>query len=315
MTLVDDVNEPMDVDADVESVSSVNDIDNSTEDAGPNVDSGPLRYNEIQNIEQINDDEEIILQVEQDDNLIARCSMLQDFLNRSNTLLDICLWDYISRIEKVCKSKDRLKDPRSATLSEEDESSSVSPDSLSSAADASENDDTVEQPNPKDVVEPSDNGIEFLWDLHLHENTYLKSTSYRRPRINFGPTHPEHTTHYQKVRHHSSRLVPVPLGASLPRCDTDKTKEKHARLMLIFFKPWVVVSELKNSRQSWEDAYKEFVQSAKPRIRKLIDNMQLLHECRDSRDDHFAERNRLHRAETRRQEQARNRGQHQHEKI
>ena len=147
--------------------------------------------------------------------------------------------------------------------------------------------------------EPCDEGAALLWDLHLHNNKHLKSTKRRRPRIEFSPLHPEHVSHYQKVQLHSRRLVPVPLGPSIPRCDRDNTKEKHARLMLILLKPWNVVTDLKPAGMSWLDAYKAFTQSCHPRLLQIIDNMQVLHECRDSRDDHYAKRNNERRAQAR----------------
>ncbi|THU84819.1 hypothetical protein K435DRAFT_621840, partial [Dendrothele bispora CBS 962.96] len=75
-------------------------------------------------------------------------------------------------------------------------------------------------------------------------------------------------------------------GPGLPRRDREATIPRHARLMLILFKPWVNISDLKEGEQSWEEAYEIFLRdSCSPRIKRIIDNMQLLHECRDSRDD------------------------------
>ncbi|THU94166.1 hypothetical protein K435DRAFT_575809, partial [Dendrothele bispora CBS 962.96] len=75
-------------------------------------------------------------------------------------------------------------------------------------------------------------------------------------------------------------------GPGLPRRDKESSTMKHARLMLILFKPWVTVSDLKSESQTWKEAYDDFLQnSCALRLRRVIDNMQLLHECRDSRDD------------------------------
>lgn len=140
--------------------------------------------------------------------------------------------------------------------------------------------------------EPSDNGVPCLWDLHLHNNKYLKSNAYRRPRIEFGSLHPENSTHYQRVNEWCKQVVPVPLGPAIPRRDCDETKQHHARLMLLLFKPWTIVSDLWPMDLSWAESYTGFVSSAHPCVLRLIDNMQILHECQDSRDDHFAQRNR-----------------------
>ncbi|KAJ7157744.1 hypothetical protein C8R46DRAFT_908650, partial [Mycena filopes] len=110
------------------------------------------------------------------------------------------------------------------------------------------------------------------------------------PRVPFTNLHLEDTTHIIKVRPHAKRKIPVPIGPALPRRDSAGSEHKHARLMLILFKPWRHADELRNPGQSWLDAYKQFLETCSPDIVEYIDNMQLLHECKDSRDAHFANR-------------------------
>ncbi|THU87488.1 hypothetical protein K435DRAFT_681605, partial [Dendrothele bispora CBS 962.96] len=82
------------------------------------------------------------------------------------------------------------------------------------------------------------------------------------------------------------RYVPLVLGPGIPRRDKESSMMKHTRLMLILFKPWVTVNDLKTETQTWKEAYNEFLENTcSPRLHRIIDNMQLLHECRDSRDD------------------------------
>lgn len=59
--------------------------------------------------------------------------------------------------------------------------------------------------------------------------------------------------------------------------------------MLIFFKPWCHASDLRANGQSWENAFQAFRENCSRRIIFIMDNMQILHECKDSRDDHFAQ--------------------------
>ncbi len=47
---------------------------------------------------------------------------------------------------------------------------------------------------------------------------------------------------------------------------------------------------MREEGQSWEEAFKQFADAAAPSVLKVLDNMQILHECRDSRDDHYAAR-------------------------
>ncbi|KIK53153.1 hypothetical protein GYMLUDRAFT_146703, partial [Collybiopsis luxurians FD-317 M1] len=83
------------------------------------------------------------------------------------------------------------------------------------------------------------------------------------------------------------RTVPVPIGPALPRRDREIVYERYSRLMLIFFKPWRSPSDLREDNQSWSQAFEAFIKTqCDVQTRKIINNMQLLHECRDSRDDH-----------------------------
>lgn len=66
-------------------------------------------------------------------------------------------------------------------------------------------------------------------------------------------------------------------------------------LMLILFKPWSDPSDLVHSSDSIDikcvlrTAFENMVH-ASPHVAKYLDNMQALHECKDSRDDHFQSR-------------------------
>ncbi|KAJ6522573.1 hypothetical protein B0H19DRAFT_870244, partial [Mycena capillaripes] len=73
-------------------------------------------------------------------------------------------------------------------------------------------------------------------------------------------------------------------GPAMPRRDVEELKEKHARLMLILFKPWRHASDLRTNGQSWQDSYLTFRNDCSSFVLKAIDNIQILHECKDSRD-------------------------------
>ncbi|KAJ7110249.1 hypothetical protein C8R43DRAFT_828229, partial [Mycena crocata] len=102
--------------------------------------------------------------------------------------------------------------------------------------------------------------------------------------------HLETSTHLCRVRPYLKRCIPVPIGPKIPRRDTDDSKARHARLMLILFKPWRHAEDLRAEDESWDDAFEKFTSECSPDILDRIDNMQLLHECKDSRDEHFSKR-------------------------
>ncbi|KAJ7094150.1 hypothetical protein C8R44DRAFT_645687, partial [Mycena epipterygia] len=87
-----------------------------------------------------------------------------------------------------------------------------------------------------------------------------------------------------KVNPYKKRKVPVPIGPAIPRRDRPSSVEKHARLMLILFKPWRHAEDLRHQNQSWSEAHTQFVSTCSEDILECIDNMQILHECKDSRD-------------------------------
>ncbi|KAJ7059869.1 hypothetical protein C8F01DRAFT_924197, partial [Mycena amicta] len=74
-------------------------------------------------------------------------------------------------------------------------------------------------------------------------------------------------------------------GPGIPRRDKADVYARHCRLMLILFKPWRNATDLCAEGQSWEDAFKIFLTNCSDDVRFKMDNMQVLHECRDSRDD------------------------------
>ncbi|KAJ7748831.1 hypothetical protein DFH07DRAFT_747116, partial [Mycena maculata] len=96
--------------------------------------------------------------------------------------------------------------------------------------------------------------------------------------------HIEASTHVLRVCAPVSRKVPVPIGPALPRRDMEHLKQRHARLMLIFFKPWRHAKDLRDQGESWEEAYLKFRLDCPAFVVEAIDNIQILHECKDSRD-------------------------------
>ncbi|KAK0452805.1 uncharacterized protein EV420DRAFT_1273617, partial [Desarmillaria tabescens] len=107
--------------------------------------------------------------------------------------------------------------------------------------------------------------------------------------VAFDSHHPEYHTHFQRIRTEEGRVIPVPLGPSIPRRDRSHLYERYCRLMLIFFKPWYSATDLRTKGETWSAAFKIFFNN-NPRWQQHLDNMQILHECRDSRDNHFEHR-------------------------
>lgn len=102
------------------------------------------------------------------------------------------------------------------------------------------------------------------------------------PRGGFtSPCHPQQDTHRLRLR--ASPLVPVMLGPTLPRPDrSEEEYERWCRSMLILFKPWRVLADLKDEGQSWKDAFDQALFS--PFHRQIMSNMNVQNECKDARN-------------------------------
>ena len=137
---------------------------------------------------------------------------------------------------------------------------------------------------------------------HYHDNnledpisiqmTTIEDNKWIRPKYQFDTTHPNSNTHIQQLWHPQQRPLSTPIGPSLPRRDKPDDYEKYCRLMLILLKPWTTPSDLLCGCSNFADAFQTFIHNNN-HWKPLLNNMQLLHECRDNRDDHFESRSRL----------------------
>ncbi|KAG2126130.1 hypothetical protein BD769DRAFT_1304174, partial [Suillus cothurnatus] len=51
------------------------------------------------------------------------------------------------------------------------------------------------------------------------------------------------------------------------------------------FKPWSIPDDLLQPFSSWSAAFEQFQLNCAPIFQIIMKNMQILHECQDSRDD------------------------------
>ncbi|KAF6764426.1 hypothetical protein DFP72DRAFT_799787, partial [Ephemerocybe angulata] len=189
--------------------------------------------------------------------LVLRSDQTADYLLRGKQLEAISLWDFVAQVDKIPNlsvPNSRGGEGTEGTDEEEIDCSDCGPSTGASTA-----------------IE------ELLLDTHRF-----------RPRSEFQDTHLEARTHFLRIRLPTKRYIPVPIGPAIPRRDTTDpaVNERYSRLMLILFKPWRNVADLRTQGQSWIEAFDEFVKTCAPISKSRMDNMQVLHECKDSRDDH-----------------------------
>ncbi|KAJ7774870.1 hypothetical protein B0H16DRAFT_1303591, partial [Mycena metata] len=90
-------------------------------------------------------------------------------------------------------------------------------------------------------------------------------------------------------RFRSTPVVNVLLGDRLPRPDRGAAeKQRWYRAMLILFKPWRILSDLKAPGETWEAAFvrTEFGDGA----RVIMKNMNIENECKDAKDKYEVQR-------------------------
>ncbi|CAF2955136.1 unnamed protein product [Rotaria sp. Silwood2] len=104
-------------------------------------------------------------------------------------------------------------------------------------------------------------------------------------RFLFQKQHPQATTYL--MMKYSQTHVPVLYGPQIPRRDRDDTRERYCRAILTLFVPWRTVTDLCDISQTWEDAFKSRQHLILRHSWTIIENIQLLHECKKDRDDHL----------------------------
>ena len=74
------------------------------------------------------------------------------------------------------------------------------------------------------------------------------------------------------------------IGPALPRRDQGPIYPRYCRLMLVLFKPWRKVADLREPGETWTQAFDRFVGVCGKDIKRVLNNMQVLHECKDAKD-------------------------------
>ncbi|CAF4215135.1 unnamed protein product, partial [Adineta steineri] len=104
-------------------------------------------------------------------------------------------------------------------------------------------------------------------------------------RFPFQEQHPQATTYL--LTEYSEAHIPILYGPQIPRHDREDNKERYSRALLTLFVPLRSVSDLCNVNENWEDALKSRQHHVSPDSWNIIENIQLLHECKKDRDEHL----------------------------
>ena len=136
----------------------------------------------------------------------------------------------------------------------------------------------------KKVIDKSDRRI--LKNINGQEGKRLSTEGTKmNERHTFESAHPQSLSHLIIKR--STPVIPVLLGPQIPRREREETCERYSRALLTLFVPWRTVHDLCTSNQTWSEALNARNSVISNSSLKIIDNIQLLHECKNDRDEHL----------------------------
>ncbi|CAM2727278.1 unnamed protein product [Rotaria socialis] len=102
-------------------------------------------------------------------------------------------------------------------------------------------------------------------------------------RYTFEIAHPQSSSHI--VIKHTNPVVPVLVGPQIPRQKREETCDRYSCALLTLFVPWRSVHDLCALNQTWTEALEVQKPLISPASLKIIENIQLLHECKHDRDE------------------------------
>jgi hypothetical protein len=204
------------------------------------------------------DEDEVSIRVDEGGNIAMLGDQISDYTFRPRELQGMCLWDFVAKAEKAHGGK------RGAGVPPVDEEADEVTGGLS-----------------EDEEQVDDSG-------RPGENDKRKGGRRTVEKFAFLSEHQEYERKHIRLR--EKDVVPVPIGPAMPRRDQPDARARYCRLMLILFKPWRTLLDLREADESWEHSFGELSSRMNEGHQHVVDNMQVLHECRDSRNDHMQTR-------------------------
>lgn len=136
----------------------------------------------------------------------------------------------------------------------------------------------------KKIIDKADRRV--LKDLAHQKGKQLSTEGTKmNERHSFESAHPQSSSHI--LIKHTNPIVPVLVGPQIPRRDREETHERYCRALLTLFVPWRTVYDLCALNETWSDALEARKLLISSNALKIIDNIQLLHECKSARDEHL----------------------------
>ncbi|CAF4696997.1 unnamed protein product [Rotaria socialis] len=128
-----------------------------------------------------------------------------------------------------------------------------------------------------------------LYDFvsHFHKKLIDKSDHHLIKNANGSECERLDTEGTKMNERYAFEIVPVLVGPQIPRKEREETRERYSRALLTLFVPWRSVHDLCILNQTWAEALEVQKPLISPASLKIIENIQLLHECKHDRDEHL----------------------------
>lgn len=104
-------------------------------------------------------------------------------------------------------------------------------------------------------------------------------------RHTFDSAHPQSMSHL--IIRRSIPVVPVLIGPQIPRREREETYERYCRALLTLFVPWRSIQDLCTPNETWPKALEARKLLISSSSLKIIENIELLHQCKHDRDEHL----------------------------
>ena len=79
------------------------------------------------------------------------------------------------------------------------------------------------------------------------------------------------------------------IGPQIPRSARSDTRDRYCRAILTLFRPWLTFNDLCNVTETWDDALQHRENDFSTSSNRIIENIELMHECKNDRDEHLVQ--------------------------
>ncbi|THH14182.1 hypothetical protein EW146_g6117 [Bondarzewia mesenterica] len=107
----------------------------------------------------------------------------------------------------------------------------------------------------------------------------------RHERFSYLQIHPQSDIKLRVMRASSHNTIPNFIGQYFPPHDDPISLDRYWACMLLLFKPWRMLRDLRSLDETWEEAYSRFLVDAPTDVKRMIANIQHFYDCKNAADN------------------------------